>query len=375
MASIYQKKFNEQGKLVSAKVRINQGKRCITRTFKASPNWSEKRTDTELFRFAIHLENDFSSGKLKTKRERERDLSELSFTEYADRYLKEIKSQVKPGTHYTYVVQLRKAQNFFRSEKLRQIDRVLCWEYRKRLIAAGGKNASLRTNWRCLSALFAYAVKAGTLEANPLHGMEAPKRKDGSAEEPGAYTSEELARICGALADTPPVLKALLLLLITTGCRIGEALGLDWEAVDFEKRVIHIRQSAQYTPALGNYLTTPKNGRSRTVFLSDDTAAALKALPWQQDRGACFRTKSGTERLCDRQARALLRKFLDCLGMEDTHFHKLRHTHITLLAQRHVGDVVIRSLVGHSSAAMTQHYTHVTEEGMREAREIITTLV
>lgn len=61
-------------------------------------------------------------------------------------------------------------------------------------------------------------------------------------------------------------------MLIDTGCRQGEACGLQWQSVDFDTNVA-IERNLQYTSERGVYETLPKNGKTRVVDISSDVAA------------------------------------------------------------------------------------------------------
>src|SRR5260370_32679136 len=73
-------------------------------------------------------------------------------------------------------------------------------------------------------------------------------------------------------------LHALWVLLATTGLRLGEALGVTWPDVDFERGSLTVRRALQRLPKRlgGVVLVEPKTDRSRrTVYLAPGTVAAL----------------------------------------------------------------------------------------------------
>ncbi len=65
----------------------------------------------------------------------------------------------------------------------------------------------------------------------------------------------------------------MIVFLFSTSCRRGEALGVQWSDVDFERRRVTIRRSIRQRE-----VTTPKSGRSRAVGLPDTPAAELRDL-------------------------------------------------------------------------------------------------
>jgi integrase len=69
--------------------------------------------------------------------------------------------------------------------------------------------------------------------------------------------------------------------------------------------------------------------------------------------------------------RSAWRSLLKAAGLEGLRFHDLRHTFITLMAERGVPLPVVQSMVGHMSARMTQYYTHISSNAARQAVELL----
>jgi len=112
-----------------------------------------------------------------------------------------------------------------------------------------------------LSSVFNYAVKIRAIKENPCRNASLPKipQKDFVM-----FTVEQAQTFLEILEkdDTPITYKALFQLALFGGCRIGEALGLEWDNVDFEKNMIHIRRTYHYSSELGYYYTEPKSKKS-----------------------------------------------------------------------------------------------------------------
>ena len=103
-----------------------------------------------------------------------------------------------------------------------------------------------------------------------------------------AATPEEMGRFIAALEGERLVWKVLFLLLATTGMRRGEAVGLDWSAVDLERGMISIKQSAT-TGSNGVELNTPKTRAGvRNVALVDSLGPMLKQLRIEQMKNRMF---------------------------------------------------------------------------------------
>ena len=101
---------------------------------------------------------------------------------------------------------------------------------------------------------------------------------------PDYYQPDELNKIIRALDTAPLKWKTITYILIDTGCRRGEAMGLKWESIDLENRIITIERALLYTPETGIFEGPPKNGESRTIKIAPETAGMLELWKMEQDR-------------------------------------------------------------------------------------------
>lgn len=79
-----------------------------------------------------------------------------------------------------------------------------------------------------------------------------------------------------AFEPEPLQWHAITHLLIVTGCRRGEIMGLKWSNVDLERRLLTIENNLRYSSARGIYEETPKTGETRYVAIPPQTAALLR---------------------------------------------------------------------------------------------------
>ena len=98
------------------------------------------------------------------------------------------------------------------------------------------------------------------------------------------FQPEEIADIVKALEKAPVKWKAMSYILIDTGCRRGELMGLQWNCVDLDKGIMMIRQALLYTKEKGTYVGPPKTGQPRAICLSPETIAVLKEYRTDQLR-------------------------------------------------------------------------------------------
>lgn len=168
-------------------------------------------------------------------------------------------------------------------------------------------------------------------------------------------------------------------LIIFTGVRKGEALGLKWEDIDFNKRKIRIVRSLARTKEKGLFLKDVKTQSSKrqvsiTTYLigklqqhkiNQKNQARLTGI--KNDQGMVFCSLDGTFK----DPRNLLRDFNSLVkeaGLPKITVHDLRHLHATQLMINGVNPKVVQERLGHSRVAITLDlYSHVNEDIQEEA--------
>lgn len=218
-----------------------------------------------------------------------------------------------------------------------------------------------------------------SIHENPMLKVARPKpRKEEKAQEEGdkAYTVQELRYILQCLASEPLKWQAYINLIADTGIRRGEACGLEWSDIDWAKGTITIRRNAQYTPAAGVYVTSPKNGKSRSVDVGPDVLKLLQQLRLEQARKAISRyvfTQDNSPDIMHPQSPTrYFKKFGQRYGIEDFHPHKLRHTSASLAITNGADVVSVSERLRHSDTAVTlRMYAHANEESIRRAGQVV----
>ncbi len=120
------------------------------------------------------------------------------------------------------------------------------------------KCLSSRTIMNChlvISIVLGQAEKEMRIPLNPAHRASPPKRE---AHDPNYFQMEEVGKILRALEAEPIKWRAAVHLLLVSGCRRGELLGLKWDHVDWENGQIHIDCTLLYAGDRGVYEGSPK---------------------------------------------------------------------------------------------------------------------
>lgn len=154
----------------------------------------------------------------------------------------------------------------------------------------------------------------------------------------------------------------ILTLFLNCGLRLAELVGLNLSDFDLEERTLCV---------------TGKGNKQRMLYLNnscvDAISAYLKVRPHDgikgEDRDALFISRL-KKRMGRQAVQLMVYHYLDEIGLEGKHYsvHKLRHTAATLMYK--YGDeniMVIKDVLGHSSLASTQIYTHIENKEIKEA--------
>jgi integrase/recombinase XerC len=231
------------------------------------------------------------------------------------------------------------------------------------------KLASLRTFYRWLS-------REGVVSGNPFSALRGPRLAKSlpkvlSVDEANRFLSAPLKEIealkqkgnsPSLMADIFACIRdaALYESLYSTGCRIAEMLALAWGEVDF---------------ANGTVIVTGKGAKQRLCILGSRALDALRRLRSATDAfipgggdGECpvFQNGKGN-RLPPREAERRMKKWLAAAGLPaDITPHKLRHSFATHLLDAGADLRSVQEMLGHSSLATTQIYTHVSIERLKD---------
>ena len=234
---------------------------------------------------------------------------------------------------------------------------------------------SSRTIMNChlvISIVLGQAEKEMRIPLNPAHRASPPKRE---ASDPNYFQMEEVAKILKALEAEPIKWRAAVHLLLVSGCRRGELLGLKWDHVNWESGQIHIDCTLLYAGDRGVYEGTPKTRDSvRTIKLPEETMALLEEYrQWQeaqrQELGKkweespyVFPGERGG-RMNPSQLGNWLVRFQKRHGLPHLNPHAFRHTMTSMLFFHGVDSVSISHRLGHSSVSTTTSiYSHVMQQ-------------
>jgi integrase len=215
-------------------------------------------------------------------------------------------------------------------------------------------------------SILRFAVANGHLAASPTDRLGRGKLMlpvEKAKLAPPIEHAEDVGRLLATLRDMGdelrrPDLHPLFALLVYTGARRGEALGLRWSDVDLERRMITVRRS---------YDGQTKSSKQRTVPVSGALVAILKAYrlaePWQGE--LCFPNARGE--MCSRNAKieALFQRALERANLRRIRVHDLRHVFASHFVMGGGDIFTLQWILGHSTPQLTSDtYAHLSPRHM-----------
>lgn len=191
-------------------------------------------------------------------------------------------------------------------------------------------------HYRTLNMIFAYAVRQELIVKNPMDKVDRPKL---ARKRVDALTQEEAAAFFAALQEQPLDFRCLLHLLITTGIRRGECIGLKWGDLDEKCGTITIQRNVVYTPQSGVVVGTPKTAASvRVIPIMQSTLSMLLILKVRRKRenpgtiladSFIFPGEAGIFEARDPNAvTRRVKRFMKAHGLPDLSPHDLRHPNV-----------------------------------------------
>jgi integrase/recombinase XerC len=235
------------------------------------------------------------------------------------------------------------------------------------------KKSSLARKLATLRSLYRFLIREGRVESNPASQVRSPRLEKRL---PKVLTKDD----ANTLMDTPEGENALTIrdraileTLYSTGARVSEIAGLDWDEVNLEagmakvkgkgkkERIVPVGEVA--VEAIREYrnklpATRRKNSLQNTGVITPKTHELLNKKP-------LFLNRNG-QRLSVRTIERMVKKFSQHLPGGSITPHVLRHSFATHLLDEGADLRVIQEMLGHASLATTQKYTHVAMDHLME---------
>jgi len=268
-------------------------------------------------------------------------LKKITFDEMVKKYLTDYAKQRDPRTAKLLLP-------FFTGYTLSQITTKLIAEYRNMRLKKV-KPATVYQELALMRRMFNVAIKEWEwMRDNPVSRLSFSVGNKNARDR--WLTLEEEEKLLN-FATNPKWLRNLIVFALHTGMRRGEILNLMWKDVDFKRKTVTIVKS--------------KNNEKRAIPMSQTLYDTLKNIEKVVDISGRVFPISGS---------SLRHAFDDTVikaGIEDFHFHDLRHTFATRLVQNGVDLYKVKELLGHKTINMTMRYAHHYPESLRSSVEVL----
>ena len=276
-----------------------------------------------------------------------------TFKDMMEKFMQEHAPKVSKNMQKSYASSLKHLATFWGNSKLSDIKPKLISEYKVLRKNKGIKPATINRELAMLSKAFNLAVKEWEwIRDNPVSRV--PKEKENNERDRWLNAEDEKRLLENSLSW----LKDIIIFDLNTGLRQDELLSLQWSRVDLFRKIIIIQES--------------KNGKPRTIPLNQIALDILMEKSKRRNLKSDLVFLSNMSTKIDRHnLRRAFNIALDKTGIQNFHFHDLRHTFATRLAQRGIDIYKISKLLGHQDIRMTQRYSHHCPDSLRDGVQIL----
>ncbi len=275
---------------------------------------------------------------------------------------------VSEHTLSSYASDLRGFASFLelRQTSFDAIDHVFIRDFLSHLYERRLQKSSIARKLACLRTFFKFLLREGRLKGSPAELISAPRLLQ---KLPSHLAEDEAAAVVempqgSSFKDLRD--RAILELLYASGLRVRELVGLNDDHFDMPQRLLRVfgKGKKQRIVPFGEFAA-----RSLTEYLRERDRIGLAQPEEPHGRIPLFVSIRG-RRLDPRDVQRLVEKTrMNIPSGRRLTTHTLRHTFATHLLERGADLRAIQELLGHSSLATTQKYTHVTLEHLRSEYE------
>lgn len=329
---------------------------------------SEGFTAAQAYEILSELKRDIKTGKALSLREKTEqreqekianEAANITFSELFEEYYQpHIQNKDKKSTYDREVHLYKKwIKPVLGGVKLNLISRIslirLLQPMEKKRLSNRSKNYAIALTRQVFNFAIRNELFAGD---NPAAKFDELKKEDNRRMK--FLSDEELNNLLEELRKHSYSVYLMALISADCGLRAGEIFKLTWADVSLEEKMLFLRDT--------------KNGKNRFAYMTNRVAEEFSKLTQGEGNEFVFQSKAGgkiyhVSRTFERAVKAL--------GLNDgitdrrqkVVFHSLRHTFASRLVQRRVSLYEVKELLGHSDIAMTQRYSHLANETLREA--------
>jgi len=265
-----------------------------------------------------------------------------------------------------YGLDLQSFESYFKSLDTRlswkSVDSDVIRDWMESMMDKGNSATSINRRLSALRSFYRFALSRNLVDADPAHGVAGPKKRRAL---PRFVKEGEMDVLLGSMAEREHnynnvCARAVLLMFYWTGVRVSELIALDDKDVDLETCSVKVTGK-------GNKQRIVPFGSELKTVLRD--YMALRDATAERADGALFVTEKGRRMDYYRIRKIVSDNLAGACTLSKKTPHVLRHSYATAMLNGGAGIESVRKLLGHSSVATTEIYTHVTFEKLKETYE------
>lgn len=294
--------------------------------------------------------------KLKSERREMGFPVKVDLEEFLDEFLPYFKDHASRNGYERMLLSVRHLREYTKIGRLDLIDHHALEGFkraRKTSVCENTVNRELSD----IRSMFSYAVKKNYLIENPFKKVDLYRIK--TKKLPRWLTDPEIKRLLSVATGT---MWPVIVIAINTGLRKKELTMLEWNDIDFEEKLLYVRNKPEYGYHTKNYepRALPINGDAYRAFLiQKNMVRGMSEYVFPNSFGNPRRNNLNRDlEVCYRRA-----------GIKGANVHSLRHTFCTQLARRNVPVQKIMKLAGHKDIATTMIYVNLVKEDLRDSVE------
>ncbi|WP_338630873.1 tyrosine-type recombinase/integrase [Clostridium baratii] len=292
------------------------------------------------------------------------EFTDITLGEFIEYHLKHMEIHLEANTVRSYRTGLKHFEPIFDLEmtKIRYVDIQECID---NLVKLGYKYTTLCNYLQKIKYIFNVAINKYDLPIkNPTSKLTIEKEKNSSTKR--ALTNSELEELLNKV--TNPKYYTIIFLASRCGLRIGEILGLTWADIDFKNSILSVNKQWKLlknnTFGFGELKSKNSN---RIIPLTPNMVKELKhikSINAYSIDGRLVPCKSTLS------TAAVMHNYLKSIGC-DFSIHELRHTFATNLISNGVDFKTAAQLLGHDVEQTMKTYSHVTDDMLKRASELM----
>jgi len=319
---------------------------------------------------------------------------DMTVDAWFNRWLKDVVGNRAPNTLRNYRERYEhNVQPFIGSMLLRDVKPMDC-QMILNAMESDYAGSTIRQTYMTMGTFFKSAKDNGFIDRHPMDGVRYTKPVR-AVDDIHFLTVDEQKRFLEAAKGSHNY--AQYALILETGLRTGEMIGLTWDAIDWEKRTLTVNKTLEFRYKQDEWRAGPPKTESsyRTIPLTDTAYGILREIydtrEYRNESNGLSTVLTFMDRKTGQKRKLVMRdlvfinwrtgmpaknssydthlyKLCDEAGIKRFCMHALRHTYATRAIESGMQPKVLQKLLGHASSKTTMdRYVHVTDDSMQKA--------